>query len=88
MTDANLPQGNRYWYGSTHSGLSTDVDFQGVLTHELGHWVLLDDLGAANCNVGDSIYTMCGALGADYDDNSWRYRSLTTDDINAANIPY
>ncbi len=92
-TDLDLPYPmNRFWDGSSHSGLSTDVDFQGVLTHELGHWVLLDDLGPSygtDCNYGAGMYTMCGELrDPGFDDDSWRQRTLTTNDIDSANAVY
>jgi len=93
QSDADLPGTMaRFWYGTSHSGLSTDVDSQGVLTHELGHWVLLNDLGPSygtDCNYGTGMYTMCGELrDPGFDDDSWRQRSLTTNDIDSANAVY
>lgn len=90
QTDADLPGSmNRFWYGASHSSYTTDVDFQGVLTHEIGHWVLLNDLYGTSCNYGTGIYTMCGELrDPGFDDDSWRQRSLTTNDIDSANAVY
>jgi hypothetical protein len=62
------------------------------MTYELGHWIRLVDLGPTyglDCNYGTGIYTMCGELpDPGFDDDSWRQRSLTTDDISAANVIY
>ncbi len=93
QTDAHLPSPMvRFWYGAAHSSSETDVDFQGTATHELGHWVLLGDLGpvlyGTSCNYGTGMYTMCGELTSNFDEESWRQRSLTSDDINAANAVY
>lgn len=93
QTDADLPSTmERFWYGAAHSASSTDVDFQGVLAHEIGHWVLLVDLGpleyGSSCNYGTNMYTMCGELTSNYDDESWRMRSLTAQDIASANTVY
>jgi hypothetical protein len=67
-------------------GGSTDpdvFDFRGVLTHELGHSLFLIDL--VSCSAGAAVETMCGS-GNGLTTN--HLRSLTTDDINAANILY
>ena len=37
---------------------------------------------------GTGMYTMCGNLTNDFWNESYRARSLTSDDINAANVPY
>lgn len=62
------------------------------MTHEIGHWILLDDLGPSyglDCNYGTGIYTMCGELNdPGYNLESYRQRSLTTDDISGANLIY
>lgn len=92
-TDAGLPGSIvRYWYGSAQSTGSTDLDFQGVMTHELGHWISLRDFGpdyGLDCNYGAGIYTMCGQLHIPGQNlESFRQRSLTTDDISAANVTY
>jgi hypothetical protein len=92
-TDANLPSPViRYWYGSGQSPYPGDLDFQGVMSHELGHWILLADLGpsygSSDCNYGSGIYTMCGELTSDFRNESYAQRSLTSDDISAANVVY
>ena len=93
QTDANLPGSVvRYWYGSGQSPYSGDLDFQGIMTHELGHWIRLADLGpdyGLDCNYGSGIYTMCGELqDPGYHDQSYWQRTLTSDDVNAANVVY
>ena len=66
--------------GTPASGL---FDGRGIVTHETGHSVLLVDLyGAGNCPPGP---TMCGLVGKP---ESYNLRSLTTDDISAANSVY
>lgn len=63
------------------------ADFEGVLTHELGHWLRLLDLDPAECNLGVSMYTMCGDPGNLYP-GTYRYRGLQQDDVDAANLVY
>lgn len=90
------PLGWVWWYGSTHSGSESSIDFQGVVVHELGHWLYLRDVYDNNastlpgCNYGTAMYTMCGAPqdATTADDDTWRLRGLTTDDISAANLLY
>lgn len=77
-----------WWYGSTHTGQSGVPDFQGVVTHEIGHWVYLIDLPTNQCTAGTGIETMCGGPIGPIDDDTWRIRSLTSDDIAAANAVY
>jgi len=79
-----------WWYGLAHSGDENSVDFGGVITHEIGHWVHLIDVYGSGCNYGTSMYTMCGAPqnGSTIDDDTWRQRGLTTHDITAANTLY
>jgi hypothetical protein len=82
-----------WWYESTHSGSETSVDFQGVVMHEMGHWLKLVDVYGdtpSGCNFGTGMYTMCGEPQSDTtaDDDTWRLRGLTTDDISAANLLY
>ncbi|HET7677670.1 MAG TPA: hypothetical protein VFK38_07435, partial [Candidatus Limnocylindrales bacterium] len=63
-------------------------DFQGVLTHEVGH---TNGLGhTATCTSGDpGIFTMCPGTGLNGYPDSYRLRTITTDDILSAdgNIP-
>ncbi len=56
-----------------------EVSFEGVLVHELGHWVYLKDL---NCNPG---VTMCNQMT---EQGTYDAGTLATDDINAANSVY
>lgn len=83
------PDSPNWWIGST---LTTDpgrLDFQGVMTHELGHWVRLVDLGdSTSCTrTSDDFITMCGSV-VDGRLDTWRYRSLHADDVSSANIVY
>jgi len=63
-------------------------DFRGVLTHEIGHGARLKDVYPPNC--GNPTYTMCGDKnGVDGIGPATQVlRSLTTHDINAANVVY
>lgn len=84
-----------WWYGLAHTGAELTLDFRGVATHELGHWVRLHDVsgsGTSGCNYGaTTMYTMCGGPQnppSTTDDDTWRLRGLTTHDITAANVHY
>ncbi|PKM87993.1 hypothetical protein CVU83_02320 [Candidatus Falkowbacteria bacterium HGW-Falkowbacteria-2] len=70
---------NTYYPWST-SGDSGYYDVQNVLTHELGHWLVLNDLYSSQ----DAEKTMYGytSLG------ETKKRSLDTDDINGINAIY
>ncbi len=76
-----------WWYGSTHTGAENVADWQGVATHEIGHWVRLQHVPLASCAPGVDIETMCQTV-RDVDDDTWRFRSLTSDDITSANTVY
>ncbi len=80
-----------WWIGSTLTTDANRIDFQGVMTHELGHWVLLFDLhvadGAPCTQTSTGFYTMCGDV-RDLRLDTWRYRSLHADDISSANAVY
>ena len=68
------------WWTSITEPPSDRADFQGTLTHEIGHMIFLDDLECA------PSHTMCGEPVSAYD--VYQQRTLTTDDINAANAVY
>jgi hypothetical protein len=68
-----------WWYGGGEPPSSDQFMFQGLLVHELGHSVRLEDLA---CTPGD---TMCGGMTSD---GSYFARTLQTDDILAANEIY
>ncbi len=76
-----------WWYGSTHTGSENVADFQGVATHEIGHWARLGHVPDGSCSGGTAIETMCQFV-YDLDDDSWRWRSLTSDDVSAVNHIY
>jgi hypothetical protein len=80
--------GHPNWCYSATCPQDPDVfDFQGVVTHELGHAIHLGDLTAAQCNYGPGMYTMCGSVTNGWPDTT-RYRSITNDDIAGANATY
>jgi hypothetical protein len=62
-------------------------DFRGVLTHELGHAVRLRDLYGSACGADPTDpHTMCGEVPPGI--TTYNQRSLTSDDIDAANFVY
>ncbi len=63
----------------------TKADFQGVAVHELGHFVRLIDLSAANCGPAGDRYTMCGAVTKA---ETFQLRDLEQDDKTSANNVY
>ena len=79
-----------WWFGSAHTGAEYALDFGGVITHEMGHWVRLQDVSGTGCNYGTGMYTMCGQpqTAETADDDTWRLRGLTTHDISATNGVY
>ena len=63
------------------------VDFQGIATHEMGHWVLLNDLSDADaCIHNNQRDTMCGDFYSEAD--TFFARTLTADDKTSANTVY
>jgi len=87
MENADSPN---WWIGSTLTSDAGRLDFQGVMTHELGHWIRLIDLyDSASCTrTSLDQMTMCGEVRADGRLDTWRYRSLHADDIASANDVY
>lgn len=70
------------WEYANVAPSSTEYSLRGVLTHELGHGILLDDeYSGADCD--STPLTMCGSGGPG--SKTWEMRSLQSDDINAAN---
>lgn len=82
--------GPTWTYSSTGSSSDTIYDFQGVLTHEIGHAILLIDLGVDEtvppCAPGGTLETMCGYVYKGW--QSTQQRSLVTDDITSVNAVY
>ncbi len=72
------------WNYGPDNPAGNEYDLRGVITHELGHAVLLIDLWP--CAAGDAVETMCG--GAAPGLFTVNLRTLTTDDINGANLVY
>lgn len=70
---------NTYYSWST-SGGSTSFDVQSVVTHELGHWLKLNDLYGGS----DTEKTMYGYISL----GETKKRSLDTDDLNGINTIY
>lgn len=71
-----------WWYGGGAPPSGT-YHFQGVLTHEMGHWVRLVDLP---CYAGGTAPTMCGYVLSAAD--TYDQRTLESDDVQAANTVY
>jgi hypothetical protein len=63
----------------------TKVDFYGVSVHELGHFLYLKDLPGAACGPVGDRHTMCGAATKA---ETHQFRTLTNDDITAADSVY
>lgn len=75
------------WNYGSGQPMGNQHDFRGVLTHELGHGVLLRDLYGSECGPAPTDpHTMCGAVGPGI--TTYNQRSLTSDDIAAANFVY
>lgn len=82
------PDSPNWWVGSTYPPDPNRLHFAGVLTHELGHFVLLDDIPDSSCtHTAAGFYTMCGTA-IDWDQDTWRQTSLHSDDISSANFVY
>lgn len=86
------PTSPDWWIGSTFTTDFARVDFQGIMTHELGHWVRLTDVYDDPSCADDPVdrMTMCGVFPPDDRGRygSWRSRSLHSHDISAANAVY
>jgi len=87
MENADSPD---WWIGSGGTSDPGRLDFQGVMTHELGHWIRLFDLTDTTSCTRTSLdmMTMCGVVRSDGRLDTWRYRSLHADDISSANVVY
>ncbi len=72
------------WNYTANQPVGSQQDFQGAITHELGHGILLRDLGSTEC--GSPVATMCGA--SSQSQNAYLLRTLTTDDQSGANAMY
>lgn len=77
-----------WWVGATKPSESDRYDFGGILTHELGHVVFLNDLYSQCVGRHNSTdwYTMCGSYSGNND--SYWSRSLHADDKASANAIY
>jgi hypothetical protein len=84
------PDSPDWWIGSTLTSDAFRLDFQGVMTHEIGHLIrLVDTNDSESCTTtATDWHTMCGAMRADGRLDSWRYRSLHPHDITSANAVY
>lgn len=78
------------WTYSAAGSSEDDVwDFQGSLTHEMGHSILLIDLGVSGapaCAPGGTLETMCGYVYKGW--QTTQQRSLVPDDETSANTVY
>lgn len=59
-----------------------EIDFRGTAVHEIGHGIFLDDVSSCL----SPVVTMCGNVAPGLPTKD--LRTLTTDDINAANSVY
>ncbi len=73
-----------FTYSAAGSSDADVFDFQGVVTHELGHAIFLLDL-YSGCHYGSAMETMCGAIDGI---QSTQLRSIQSDDISGAGIVY
>lgn len=79
-------------FETTYPSIPWQYLFKGVAVHEIGHWVLLEDLdvlhGCTN-SPWTAVYTMCGGrVTGDARDKTWHEMTLHSHDINSANIVY
>lgn len=69
------------YYSFTTTGATGKYDVQNTMTHEFGHWLMLDDLtssGSPSYCSSSAMSTMCGRS---YTGNTYQ-RSLRSDDKN------
>lgn len=77
-----------FWAGRYQATDPNLYDFRGTVTHELGHALRLTDISSAEpicSSTGQLFATMCPAPSIAY---TYHWRTLQTDDINAANAVY
>lgn len=72
------------WNYGSMVPVGSQQDFRGVMTHELGHGVLLRDLESFEC--GSPVATMCGYTSMAQ--NGYLMRTLESDDVTSANSVY
>lgn len=75
------------YYSFTTTGAAGKYDVQNTMTHEFGHWLMLDDLtsdGSPSYCSSSAMSTMCGRS---YPGNTYQ-RSLRTDDKNGIKAIY
>ncbi|MEA2622736.1 MAG: Matrixin [Chloroflexota bacterium] len=72
-----------WWVGAGAPAANT-ADFQGILTHEMGHSIYLIDLTV--CDPAPNKETMCGKLTSTQE--TFEARTLTADDKASANQVY
>lgn len=82
--------GHPTWTYSSTGSIDDDVyDFQGILTHEIGHSIRLYDLGVMGrpaCAPGGTLETMCGVIPTGW--QSTQQRTLVADDKTSADVVY
>lgn len=88
----DLTPAGQSWNYDSGVPTSGEYDFRGVLAHEIGHGISLDDeYGSADCRIdlgAAYVITMCGSGELLLGSISQNLRSLESDDIQAANFIY
>ena len=75
-----------FTYSAAGSAEDDVWDFQGVLTHEVGHSISLIDIPQGSCASGGTLETMCGYVYAGW--QTTQQRTLVPDDVTSANGIY
>jgi hypothetical protein len=75
-----------FTYSAAGSAEDDVWDFQGVLTHEVGHSIFLKDIPQGSCATGGTLETMCGYVYAGW--QTTQQRTLVPDDVTSANGVY
>ena len=88
----DLTPAGRSWNYDSGTPATGEYDFRGILAHEIGHGISLDDeYGSTNChiNLGSAyVITMCGDGGLLLGAIGRNLRTLESDDIQSANFVY
>lgn len=75
-----------FTYSAAGSAEDDVWDFQGTLTHEVGHSINLKDIPQGSCFPGGTLETMCGYVYKGW--QTTNQRTLVPDDVTSANGVY